>query len=125
MNELIAKSSDASAEIPRPTHTMVPLSAITPYLLAKRLPLLGHLRTQALFLLPELGCELGTEIRRLEHLANFDLALRASGIGAALDPFDRFFLRLHLNQPEAGDQLLRVGEGPIDHGPFHCGELDA
>src|SRR5438445_1317608 len=97
MNALNAKTSDANAEIPRPTHTMVPFSAITPCLLAKRLPLFGQLRAQALFLLPELGSELGAEIRRLEHLANFDLALRARGIGAALDPFDRFFLRLHLN----------------------------
>ena len=48
-----------------------------------------------------------------------------SRIGAALDPFDRLFLRLHLPQPEAGDQLLGLGEGPVDHGPLVAGELDA
>src|SRR2546422_244158 len=108
----------------RPTRWFRSLASLHA-LLAKPLPLLGQLRAKALFLLPELGSELGAEIRRLEDLANFDLGLRASGIGAALDPFDRFLLRLHLNQPEAGDQLLRLGEGPVDHGPLRSGELDA
>src|SRR2546426_5626495 len=35
-----------------------------------RLLLLGHLRAQALLLLPELGGELVTEVIRLEHLAD-------------------------------------------------------
>src|SRR5947199_804189 len=90
-----------------------------------RLPLRGYLRAQALLCLPELGSERGTEVRRLEHLTNLDLDICASGIGAALDPIDRLFLRLHLNQPEAGDQLLRLGEGPVDHGALPSRELDA
>ena len=57
-----------------------------------------YLRAQALLLLPELGCELGTEVVRLEHLANLDISLLGMGIGAPLDPFDRLFLRLHLAQ---------------------------
>ena len=40
-------------------------------------------------------------------------------VGAALDPFDRFFLRLHLPEPEAGDQFLGFGEGPVDR-PCAC-----
>src|SRR5579864_7047027 len=79
-----------------------------------RLPLRGHFRALALLRLPKLGSELRTEVRRLEHLTDLDLGLAArEGIGAALDPFDRLFLRLHLEQPVAGDQLLGLGEGPI------------
>src|SRR5688572_24913753 len=66
----------------------------------------------------------GPEVFELEHLANLDLALTVRhGIGAALDPFDCLLLGLHLNQPEAGDQLLRLGEGPVDHGAFVSREL--
>src|SRR5438067_1608874 len=46
MNALNAKTSDANAEIPRPTHAMVLLSAITRCLLANRLPLLGQLNAR-------------------------------------------------------------------------------
>src|SRR5712692_10921566 len=56
---------------------------------ARRLLLVcGRLRAQALFLLPQLGRELGAEVVRLEDLANLDLGLLAGeGIGRALDPF--------------------------------------
>src|SRR5207245_934685 len=127
MNALIRKTSDTRTEIPRPTHSIFPLAAITVCLLLLRvlLPLLG-LRAQALLLLPELGRELGPEVFRLEHLANLDLGLRArEGIRTALDPFNRLFLRLHLPQPEAGDQLLRLGEWPVDHGALVSREFDA
>jgi hypothetical protein len=56
----------------------------------------GYLRAQTLLLLPQLGRELGAEVLGLEYLANFDLSLLVMGIGAALDPLDCFFLRLHL-----------------------------
>jgi hypothetical protein len=36
--------------------------------------------------------KLGSEVLGLEYLANFDLSLFVMGIGAALDPLDRFFL---------------------------------
>src|SRR5213596_1625424 len=49
---------------------------------------------------------------------------RAPFRSAALDPFDRLFLRLHLPQPEARDQLLGLGERPVDDGPLVPGELD-
>ena len=35
--------------------------------------ILAYLRAQALLLLPELWCELGTEVFSLKHLANLDL----------------------------------------------------
>src|SRR5437879_11542295 len=107
-------------------HSIVDPSA--PSRSATRLLLLllrGHPRAQALLLLPQLGGEFRTEVLRFEHLANLDLGLPAEGIGAALDPFDRLFLGLHLPQPETGDQLFRFGEGPVDHGPLAAPEPHA
>src|SRR5438105_12788518 len=60
------------------------------------------LGAQALFLLAQLGRELGAEVLGLEHLADLDLGLGARHrVGAALDPLDRLLLRLHLPEPEA------------------------
>src|SRR4051812_11719866 len=87
-----------------------------------RLLLVGDLRPQALLLLPQLGSEFGSEVLGLEHRAKLDLGLPFHGIGAALDPFDRLFHGLHLPEPEAGDQLLGLGEGPVDHRPLVGGE---
>src|SRR2546426_10597244 len=127
MNALIRKTSDTRTEIPRPTHTIFPLAAITVCLLLLRgfLPLLG-LRAQALLLFPELGRELGPEVFCLEHLANLDLGLafEREGIRSALDPFDRLCLRLHLPQPEVGDQLVRLGERPVDYGALVAREFE-
>src|SRR3569832_2178656 len=73
------------------------------------------LRAQPLFLLAQFGRELGAEIGGIEHLANFDHRFLAGHrIGTALDPFDRLVLRLALPQPEARDQLLRLGERSVD-----------
>src|SRR6267143_413954 len=84
-----------------------------------RLRLLGGcLGTQLLFLFPELGSKLRTEVLRLEHLANLNLGFPFMGTRAAFDPLDRLFHRPHLPQPEAGDQLLGLGECPVDHGPL-------
>src|SRR6266576_4472352 len=63
---------------------------------AKLLLFRGYLRAQAFLLLPQLRRELGAKILRLEQLANLDLAILVMRIGAALDPFNRLFLRLHL-----------------------------
>src|SRR2546428_4413443 len=86
-----------------------------------RLQFLG-LRAQTRLLLPELGGERRTEVLHLEHLANLDLALLE---GAAFNPFDRLGHRLHPPQPEAGDQLFRLRERPVDHGPLRSREPDA
>ena len=51
-----------------------------------------HLRAQAIFLFPQLGRELFTEVFSLKHLANLELALFACGVRATIGPFDRLFL---------------------------------
>src|SRR6266511_3747698 len=88
-----------------------------------RLLLRGHFRAQPLLLLPELGSERRAEVLRLEHLAKLDL--RAAVEGGALEPLDRLRLRFHPPQPEAGDELLRLREGAVGHGPLPSRELDA
>src|SRR2546428_410308 len=67
------------------------------------------------------------EVVQLEQLAHLDLAFLAvrSRIGIAPGPFHGLFFRLHLNKRVAGDELLRLGEGPVDHGALPSGELDA
>ncbi len=84
----------------------------------------GYLRAHALLLFPQLGREVGAEIFCLEQLANFNLGLAREWIRAALDPFDRLVLRLHLPQSEAGDQVLRFGERSLNNGALVSGELD-
>src|SRR5947207_6028 len=70
--------------------------------------------------------DLRRKVRRLVHLADLDHALHvlAHGGGAALDPLDRLFPRLHLDEPEAGNQFLRLGERPVGHRPLAPGERD-
>src|SRR5260370_32420793 len=75
--------------------------------------LLLDLLAELLLPLGELaGRVAGSEVRRLEHLPDLDLGILEGG---ALEPFDRLFLRLHLPQPEPGDELLRLCKGPVDH----------
>src|SRR2546429_63336 len=85
----------------------------------------GCLSTQALLLRPEIGSKLGTEVLCLEHPANLNLGFPFMRTGAAFDPLDCLFHRSHLPQPEAGDQLLGLGEGPVDDSPFLSREPDA
>src|SRR5256885_8129801 len=80
------------------------------------------LGAQPLLLLAELRLERGTEVVRLEHLANLHFALLE---GRPLQPFDRLVQRFHLPQPETGDQLLRLGERPVDHRALAAREPDA
>src|SRR6266481_1370879 len=69
-------------------------------------------RPQLRFLPPDLSGGVALrELGRLEHLP--DLHLGAAVEGRALQPLDRLFLRLALPEPEAGDQLLRLGKGPV------------
>src|ERR1700704_830894 len=76
--------------------------------------------------LGKLGCGLlyvGRKVRKLMHLANFDhFVVRTR---AALGPFDRFFLRLHLNHPVAAEYFLGFGERPIGHRGLPSRERDA
>src|SRR5690606_34853554 len=81
---------------------------------ASRLLLRGRLLAQTRLVLADLGRGRLAEVLDLEHLPDLDLAIVE---GDALDPLDRLLLRLDLDQPEPGDQLLRLGEGPVDDGP--------
>src|SRR5712691_8529149 len=82
----------------------------------------GCRRAQPLFVPPESGLELGTEVVRFEDMANLDVGAVIER--RTLEPLDRLFVGLHLPQPEAGDQLLRLGERPVDHGPLASREPD-
>src|SRR6266581_1441983 len=76
--------------------------------------------THTIFLLAD------TTVCLLENLPDLDLGFGSRHrIRAALDPFDRLLLRLHLPQPEAGDQLLRLGEWPVGHRALVSREFDA
>src|SRR6266581_1568458 len=68
-----------------------------------------------------------TEILQLEELPDLDLGFPAvdGGIGKAPRPLHRFFTRLHLDDRVAGDELLRLGEGPVDHGALRSRVPDA
>src|SRR5690348_16665310 len=57
-----------------------------------------------------LDCLTGTEVLQLEDLPDFDLARLVMRIGTTLNPFDRLGLRLHLDNPVAGHELLRFSE---------------
>src|SRR3972149_8176167 len=89
---------------------------------APRLRLRGRLRD----LLPELNVLFDglawAEILELKDLANLDLALLE---GDALGPGECFVPRLRLGPPEAGDELLRLGEGTVDDGALRSREPDA
>src|SRR5687768_16591403 len=83
--------------------------------------LLGH----ALFPLPDLGCVVLAEIGGLEYRADLDLRLLAGRVRAPLHPLDGLVERLHLEEPEAGDDLLRFGERPVDDRALGAREADA
>src|SRR5919198_1787977 len=73
-------------------------------------------RPLPLSLLAQLGCERFAEILRLKDLPDLDLL--TVGEGDALRPFQRLLLRLHLPDPEPGDQLLRFGERTVAYRPL-------
>src|SRR6266536_1373506 len=94
----------------------------------RRSPLLlfREARAEALLGLAHLGRERGTEVLRLEHLADLDLRLGArEGIRAALHPLDGLFPGLGLDEPEARDELLRLRERPVHDRALGPRELDA
>src|SRR5215813_10516031 len=73
----------------------------------------GGLCANALFLFAKFRSESVTQVGSFENPANFDLFAVAEG--RALQPFDRFFHRTDLPEPEAGDEFFCFGEGAIDH----------
>src|SRR5688572_652667 len=52
------------------------------------------------------------KIAHLEERPDLDLTVLERG---ALEPLDRLLLRLHVDEPVAGDQLLGLGEGAVGH----------
>jgi hypothetical protein len=65
---------------------------------------LRGLFVDSLFGFPQFGCELGAEVVGLEDLPDFDFRfLAGERIGRAPDPINCLLLRLHLEDPEAGD----------------------
>src|SRR5258708_2312275 len=89
-----------------------------------RLPIRGGLGAQALLGGPEFARRIARrEIFRREHLAKFEHHVLSEG--RPFHPGDCLFLRLHLDQPEAGDQLLRLRKGPVAHRGLAARELDA
>src|SRR5215218_2813865 len=95
-------------------HEMATTTLLCPGPDDSRSRLLAELRPQPLLLLLELGRERLAEVGRLEHLADLDLRLGTRRVRTALDPLDRLLLRLHVPDPEAGDQLLGLRERPVD-----------
>src|SRR6202011_547452 len=55
----------------------------------------------------------------------FDFVVAGVAVGATLDPLDGLFEGLDLPDPEAGDELLALGEGAVDDGTRLAGEFDA
>src|ERR1700684_995117 len=47
------------------------------------------------------------------HLPDLDLGVFLPHVGNALDPLDRLLHRLGLNNPESGDELLRLRDTPV------------
>src|SRR5882724_8111171 len=86
-------------------------------------------RAETFLLLSKLWSEFRAKVLRLENLANLNLALNVRayivGTGTSLDPLDRFFQCFYLPQPETGDQLLRLGERPVDYCRLPPRESDA
>src|ERR1035438_1979719 len=68
----------------------------------------------------------GCEVFHLEDLADFDFVVAPGvAVGATLDPLDGLFEGLDLQDREAGDELLGLGEGAVDDGTGLAGESDA
>jgi hypothetical protein len=71
-------------------------------------------RAKTLFLFLQFQSQLWTEILWRKDLSNLDLALAGKRIWTLLQPFDRFFLRIHLPDPITGGQLFCLREWSID-----------
>jgi hypothetical protein len=67
-----------------------------------------------------------TEVLQFEQLTHFNFGLRffARAIRETFGPLERLFPRPHLDHV-AGDEFLRLGERPVDHGALSSGVLDA
>src|SRR6478672_3618322 len=82
------------------------------------LALLGNLFAQLAMVLDSLA---GAEVVQLEQLPDFDFAILVMGVGAALDPLDRFRKRLTLQDPIARYQRLGLREWAGYHAALVAG----
>src|SRR6202790_2573388 len=90
---------------------------------------LRALGAKTVLLLAQFGCQRLAKILGIEDLANFDLG--AAVERRALHPFDGLVPRLHLNQPEPGNEIAGHGEravadatllaGIFERAPFEVG----
>src|SRR6202167_2720709 len=87
--------------------------------------LIWKLSSAFYFVLDLLFRQDGCEVFHLTNLANFNFGVAGVGVGATLDPLDGLFEGLDLPEPEAGDELLGLGEGAVDDGTRLAGEFDA
>src|SRR3984885_9540044 len=85
--------------------------------------LIWQLSSFRYFVLDLLFGQDGGEVFHLEDLPDFDFG--AGFEGAALEPFDGLFDIADLPDPEAGDELLALGDGRVDNGMRPAGEFDA
>src|SRR6185312_1248776 len=85
------------------------------------MPLLArYLRTKLIFLLFQIRCEFITEILGFGHLTDLDLRVIER---RPPKPRYRFIPRLHLPYPEACNELLGLGERPVDDSSLAVREL--
>src|SRR5215208_3194714 len=81
---------------------------------------LRSLCTHAVFLFPEFGSELRTEILGFKDLTNLDLGVALSSFRIkrnALHPLDCLLERVHFPDPETGNEFSRFGEWTIGDNP--------
>src|SRR5581483_3163130 len=72
-------------------------------------------------------CFAGTEIVRLEKLADLNFAFLALSMGRrdALSPFNGLFPGLRLNDPVSGDEFLGLGKRAVDDSALASRKFDA
>jgi hypothetical protein len=87
--------------------------------------LIWQLSSEMYFVLDLLFGQDGCEFFHLKDLADFDFVVAGVAVGATLDPLDGLFEGLDLQDREAGDELLGLGEGAVDDGTRLAGEFDA
>src|SRR5262249_28567026 len=72
-------------------------------------------------------CIARTEIFQLEQLTNLDVTFRAFTvrIGRLFGPFNRLLFGFHLDEPVAGNQLLRFRKWTVEYRALPPGKPDA
>jgi hypothetical protein len=87
--------------------------------------LIWHLSSDFYFVLDLLFGQDGCEVFHLKDLADFHFVVIGAAAGATLHPLDGLFEGLDLQDGEAGDELLGLGEGAVGHLAFQIEETEA